>query len=276
VFSVVVPSFNHAAYLASGVVSALRSPLVEEVLLVDDGSRDRSPELIARLAGGPRVRELPGSGQNQGAALRLNQLVEAARCEWVAVLNSDDTFVAGRFEVLRRHCADEVDLVCGHLTIQDANGRVIGTKRGVDEPEYPFPADFDAAAHLARGSLLAPLANQNFIATTSNMVFRRSLHRRVGGFREYRYAHDWDFALRAAVLGRCRMLPHHLTVYRAHASNTISESKNAIREEVRRLFHAFLSDFPEAPRDPEVVRALRGNAYLDPAWLAAQVGPAEA
>jgi GT2 family glycosyltransferase len=276
VFSVIVPSFNHAPYLAAGVASALRSPLVEEVVLVDDGSRDGSRELVARLGSSTRVRALADSGENRGAARRLNQLVEAARCDWIAVLNSDDTFVAGRFEVLRRHCADDVDLVCGHLSIQDADGRVVGTKRGVDEPEYPFPAELDAVAHVERGSLIAPLANQNFIATTSNMVFRRSLHERVGGFRDYRYTHDWDFALRAAALGRCRMLPHYLTVYRTHASNTISESKSAIREEVQRLFQVFLGDFPEALRDPAVGCALRGNAYLDAAWLDAIAAPAEA
>jgi glycosyltransferase involved in cell wall biosynthesis len=41
-FSVLVPSFNHARYLAGGIVSALRSPLVTEILAVDDGSTDRS------------------------------------------------------------------------------------------------------------------------------------------------------------------------------------------------------------------------------------------
>ena len=270
-FSVLIPSFNHAPYLASGLVSALRSPLVTEILVVDDGSRDRSSEVLGQLASAwpDRVRALEGSGEeNLGAARRLEQLIEAANEEWVAVLNSDDSFVAGRFEVLRRHAVDGVDFLCGHLAIQDHNGRVFGTKRGVEEPEYPFPSDLDVIGHLERGDLVAPLANQNFIATTSNMVFRRSLHRRVGGFRDYRYAHDWDFALRAAALGTCRVLPHYLTVYRDHGSNTIRESKAATRAEVRRLFRDFVADFPALAQTGAVRCALAGNAYLGHEWMA--------
>jgi len=270
-FSVLVPSFNHAPYLTGGLVSALRSPLVTEILVVDDGSTDRSGEVLAQLAASwpDRVRELPGSGEeNLGAARRLDQLVDAANQEWVAVLNSDDTFVAGRFEVLRRHCTDDVDFLCGHLAIQDQNGHVFGTKRGVEEPEYPFPSGFDALAHLERGELLAPLANQNFVATSSNMVFRRSLHRRIGGFRDYRYTHDWDFALRAAAQGSCRALPHYLSIYRDHRSNTIHESKPATRAEVRSLFHDFIVDFPQLREDPEVRLALAGNRYLGSDWMA--------
>jgi len=269
-FSVLVPSFNHVRYLAGGIVSALRSPLVTEILAVDDGSTDRSSEVLAQLCASwpDRVRELPGSGEeNLGAARRLDQLVDAASQEWVAVLNSDDTFVAGRFDVLRRHCQGGVDFLCGHLAIQDENGHVFGTKRGVEEPEYPFPPGFDALAHLERGELLAPLANQNFVATSSNMVFRRSLHRRIGGFRDYRYTHDWDFALRAAALGGCRALPHYLSVYRDHGSNTIRESTLATRAEVRSLFRDFIADFPRLREDRAVRLALAGNHYLGADWM---------
>jgi glycosyltransferase involved in cell wall biosynthesis len=269
-FSVLIPSYRHACYLPAAVASALRSPLVDEVLLVDDDSRDGSRELIARLvAAWPgRVRELPGSGdENRGAATRLDELVQAASQEWVAVLNSDDVFVAGRFELARRHCAPEIGLLCGYLAIADAEGRVVGTKRGIHEPEYPWPSDLDPVAHLERGEVLPPLAHQNFVATTSNMVFTRSLHARVGGFRDYRYAHDWDFVLRAAALGAFRALPHYFTVYRSHGGNTIRESWEGIRAEVRRIFHDLLSDFPALRGDPAFVRALRTNRYLGSEWL---------
>lgn len=272
-FSVLIPSYRHARFLPAAVASALRSPLAAEILIVDDGSGDGSQELIDQLAGAwpDRVRALPGSGEeNRGAAARLEELVAAARSEWLAVLNSDDQFVPGRFELLRRHCAGVRGplLVCGHLAIVDEDGRAIGTKRGVHEPEYPWPPGFDPAACLDRGEVLPALAHQNFVATTSNMVFDRALHRQVGGFREYRYCHDWDFALRAAALGAVHVLPHYLTVYRSHGANTIRESQEANRAEVRRVFRDLLADFPALREMPAVVRALRANRYLGPAWLA--------
>src|SRR5215469_10829729 len=102
-FSVLIPSYNHRAYVADCVISAVRSPLVTEVLLVDDGSIDGSVELfdtLRRLS--PRVRILPSPpGENLGAHARLNQLVQAADNEWVAPLNSDDKLVPGRFEAVR-------------------------------------------------------------------------------------------------------------------------------------------------------------------------------
>lgn len=274
-FSVAIPSYNHRRYLVQAVSSALRSALVREVLLADDGSQDGSEDLIRLLeSSDPRVRRLPESGGgNLGAARRLDQLVLAARCEWVAVLNSDDALADGRFEVLRRWCRGAVRFVCGSLIVVDGEGRTLGTKKGVLEPEYPFPAAFDALDLVRRGDLVPLLVNQNFVATTSNMVFTRSLHAEIGGFRGFRYVHDWDFALRAAALGGVQVLPQFLSLYRIHAANTIKEAPSGVAGEVRALLRDFLADFPQLRDDARVVAGLRGNRYLDAAWWAEPTAP---
>lgn len=278
-FSVLVPHYRHGRFLAEGVASALRSPLVSEVLLVDDGSPDGSRAVVERLARAHpgRVRELPGSGAaNRGAARRLDELAAAARCDWLAVLNSDDAFTAGRFELVQRRARGGVEFVCGHLVIVDKDGRIVGTKKGVLQPEYPFPDGFDARALAARSALAPILANQNVIATTSNMVFTRALWERVGGFRDHRYVHDWDFALRAATCARCLYLPHPLAVYRLHRRNTITGGGAGIAEEVRALFDALLAEQPALREDPDFERGLRGNRYLDTAWFDAHPPPVRA
>src|SRR6516225_5728882 len=103
-FSVVVPSYNHHRFLVDAVMSALRSPLVTELLLVDDGSTDRSRELLPVLRNlDPRVRILDEANtSNLGAHSRINQLVAAASAQWVSILNSDDLFASGRFEAITR------------------------------------------------------------------------------------------------------------------------------------------------------------------------------
>lgn len=264
-FSVVIPSYNHAPYLPQAVLSALRSPWVSEVLVVDDGSTDDSADQIARLAASHprRIRDLTGrSDGNRGAHERLNQLVAAARCEWVAVLNSDDAFTPGRFELLRQRCRDGVEFVCGQLLIMDERGRAVGTKRGVEQPEYPFPRELDVP-DLAKRQRLAPLlANQNFVATTSNAVFTRALHERLGGFRAFHYVHDWDFALRASLLGRCLYVPHFLSLYRSHPANSIKTDPAAIEAEVRRLMADVREDFPMCGADRDFAAGLAGNRYL--------------
>lgn len=272
-FSVVIPSFRHVRYLAEGILSALTSRDVAEVLIVDDGSADGSRELIDQLvrSHSGRVRELENEvDRNLGAARRLDQLVAGARCDWIAVLNSDDLFVPGRFELLRQRCTRDVRFVCGHLLIIDRDARHVGTKRGILEPEYPFPPSIDPSRHLARGDLLPLLANQNFIATTSNMVFRRELHAEVGGFGDYRYVHDWDFAMRAAIDGGLLYLPHFLSMYRQHGANTISENRELVAAEVQAMFRRVLRDFPDLRSNSMLVAGLRGNPYLGPEWLVAE------
>lgn len=265
-FSVAIPVYNHRAYVLEGLVSALRARLVTEILVVDDGSRDGSADLLERIAAphGARVRNLtPPGGGNAGAHARLNQLVEAARQPWVAVLNSDDSFLPDRFAACAvRVRKTKVDFVAGHVLIMDEESRPLGRKRGPLDPEYPFPPGFDVAGLLARNDLLPLLANQNFIATTSNMMFTKALWERVGGFADYRYVHDWDFALRAAALGVPLYLPQYLTRYRVHASNTIRESTERVDLEVTEVFRRFRADFPELMARPEVLAALASNRHV--------------
>jgi glycosyltransferase involved in cell wall biosynthesis len=263
-FSVLIPSYDHAAFLPAAIISALRSRWVEEVLVADDGSADGSCEILERIAGDCRVRRIAAPGPGRlGAALRLDALVAAARCEWVAVLDSDDVFVPGRFEALARICmAGGVSFLAGELLVIDESGAAIGPKRGPLDPEYPFPAEVDVAAKLARHELLDLLANQNFVATTSNMTFTRTLHDRVGGFRELRYAHDWDFALRACLHGLPRWVPQPLSMYRRHPRNTIARDRAVSAGEVRSLFRNLLAEFPDLKARPDFARGLRGNRYL--------------
>ena len=266
-FSVVIPVYNHVAFLSEAVGSALRSPLVTEVLLLDDGSRDGSAKLAAELAASDRrIRNLtpPGAG-NRGAHSRLNELVGAASCDWIAVLNSDDAFIADRFEVIT---ADpqfaNSDFVFGNLLMMNERGSLVGAKRGPFDTGTPFPRFFNVAAMVAAGRFLELLAHQNYLGTTSNMVFRKDLHARIGGFQRYRYVHDWDFALRAVAIGRALYVQRYITAYRVHSHNTIAESVAGVNLEARDLFDRFVMDFPQIAALAEFRAALEVNVNLTP------------
>lgn len=263
-FSVIIPVYNHAGYILSAVASALVSPLVTEVLVCDDGSSDASADLLKTLArSDPRVKDLTDNPPtNAGAHNRLNQLCRAATNEHLAVLNSDDHFVPGRFDLCRQlFRLHNPDLICGHLLIMSGDSSVFGTKRGVFQPEYPYPPSLDLDERLAAQDVLTLLASQNFVATTSNMVFTRSLFDRVGGFADYRYAHDYDFILRACILGKVHYTPHYLTTYRVHRTNTISESGSLSRvhAELRVIFQRLLADFPHLRTRPDFLDTMRAR-----------------
>jgi len=271
VFTVCIPSFNHRHFLVECTLSALRSPLVTEVLLVDDGSSDRSPELFPLLQSfSPRVRILPtpfgeSPGENLGAHARINQLVTAAANEWVAVLNSDDQFVAGRFEavarIAQRHSAD---LLFGDLVLIDGEGRRLGERNALRHNEVAWPATWDLNKMAQEGAWVPILCLQNIMATTTNMVFTKTLHAQIGGFRDLRYCHDWDFALRAALAARVQYVPAMMALYRLHQGNTIKEASDRVQREVRRMLAGVVQDVAPLRDDPALRRVLAANHYLAP------------
>jgi glycosyltransferase involved in cell wall biosynthesis len=241
-FSVVIPIYNHAMFIAQAVRSALRCPLVDEVLLLDDGSSDGSAEIAARLAAAHRGRlrnVTPTDGRNRGAHYRLNELVGLAEQQWIAVLNSDDIFVPGRFEaVVQDPGFSKCDFAFGNVLLIDDRGSLKGAKLG--------PFDFGLYQHGQPDSnrLMALLCLENFVVSTSNMIFRKALHIHVRGFSPFRYVHDWDFALRAMALGRSLYVRRFLTAYRVHSRNTIKEKKEGVDLEITTMLDRFLFEFP--------------------------------
>jgi glycosyltransferase involved in cell wall biosynthesis len=236
-FSAVIPIYNHARFVRQAIWSALRCSLVREILIIDDGSQDGSARIAQEMAAAhpDRVRNLtPLSGGNRGAHARLNELVDAAQSEWIAVLNSDDVFVSNRFEAMVRDPAFiECDFLFGNLLFMNERGALIGAKRGPLDSWTPFRPSRELLRMVAERRFADLLSDQNYLVTTSNMVFRKSLHARLGGFRSYRYVHDWDFALRAMTGGRAVYLQRFLTGYRIHSSNTIFESEQKALAETR-------------------------------------------
>jgi glycosyltransferase involved in cell wall biosynthesis len=273
-FTVLIPVYNHRAFLMNCVLSAVKSSLVSEVLLVDDGSSDCSADLFPLVCAiDNRVRVIEdGRPVNRGAPARLNQLAEAAQSDWLSVLNSDDLFAAGRFDaIVRAVVRGGVDLFFGDLVIVDGHGRRQSLRNPIRHNEVPWPAGWDADALADRGGWLTLLGVQNIVATTTNMIFNKQIFRKVGGFREYRYCHDWDFAVRCAIEGKIRYAPLMLSMYRLHATNTIKEARNSVVWDVRHMFANLRADYPRIFADASIQQALRYNPYLasrEPAALA--------
>ena len=267
-FSVVIPVYNHERFLREAVESALKSELVKEVLLCDDGSKDGSAELCARLAREHPDRVRDHSDQtsvNRGAHNRLNQLCLLTSQPWIRVLNSDDFFLPRSFETIRMLAhTQSATCISGSMLICDEKSMIRGTKKGVTDPEYPLPIAPPIKPLLKNQEVLKLLLNQNFIATTSNMAFTRELFDKIGGFSDFRYAHDLDFALRATMHGNAIHTSAYLTTYRMHDSNTISEASPHMDGEIFRLYARFLHDFPKVEENIEALHLLNHNKHIEP------------
>jgi glycosyltransferase involved in cell wall biosynthesis len=112
--SVIIPAYNREAYLAEAIESALGQTLPpDEIIVVDDGSSDRTAE-IARSYG-REVRCI--SQENQGAGVARNAGVKEAQGSLIAFLDSDDLWLDRKLEAqaafLRMH--PETDMVFCHM-----------------------------------------------------------------------------------------------------------------------------------------------------------------
>jgi glycosyltransferase involved in cell wall biosynthesis len=242
--SVVIPSYNHGRYIAAAVRSVLAQSMGDfELIVIDDGSTDDSLTVLARFDD-PRMRVI--AQENQGAHAAINAGLGQARGEYLAILNSDDAYHPERLARLVNALRDDqrAGLAASYVEIIDADGFVVGVKHGHrDLSPYALPhpeRSFRAGEDLRRA-----LTTENYLATTSNFVFRRDVWRAVGDFRPLRYTHDWDFALRVARRYDLVLLPQPLVQYRVHAANTIRE---------RGVLLAFESCWCQAVHLPMIMR----------------------
>src|SRR5947199_8414115 len=91
-----MPAYNYARYLREAIDSALGqtcAPL--EVIVVDDGSTDETPEVLSSY--GDRIRVI--RQQNQGVAVARNAGIAAAGGDYLAFLDSDDIWYPRKLEL---------------------------------------------------------------------------------------------------------------------------------------------------------------------------------
>jgi glycosyltransferase involved in cell wall biosynthesis len=205
--SVLITSYKHERWLRECVDSALGQTYSDqEVIVVDDNSPDSSPEILRSY--GDRIR-LQLNSQNRGTYGVLDQALELATGEFVAVLNSDDVWHPEKIERQVAGMGDCVLSYTGGMFIDDDGAEIHGKPMGwappTALPEHPF----------------AKLIENNFIIASSAML-STSVAREVGGFDDgFKNIGDWNMWLKMAERGSFAFTPGVLTKYRIHGFNTI-------------------------------------------------------
>ena len=211
--SVIIPAYNHEAYVGEAIASVLAQELADfELIVIDDGSTDATAERIQAFDD-PRIRFF--RQENRGAAATLNRGLELARGRYLAILNSDDRYHSER---LRR--------LITFLEQASGPGLVFSGVRVIDAASRKQAAPWVARGteYFQRtGDLFTAVLRDNFICSTSNLVFHRDLLARTGNFLSLRYCHDLDFIFQALAVGPVFWEPDNLLDYRVHDSNTIGE-----------------------------------------------------
>lgn len=234
--SVIIPSYNHEKYIEECIGSVLGQTHTElELIIIDDGSKDKSVSLIKKF-NDPRLHLY--EQENQGAHVAINRGLSLAKGDIITILNSDDVFAKERFaECVAVFQKENVDFITTWIEVVDDKTRKLGVKKGwqnmlpwqVESPKKSFAATDDYKLN----ALMT-----NFVSTTSNMIFRREVFEKIGGMRNLRFAHDWDFLLRVCESFQCKELPKPLMKYRIHGNNTISSSRKWMLFEICWIFAA--------------------------------------
>lgn len=259
--SVVIPSYNHAAYVEQAVRSALAQEVDGlELLVVDDGSTDDSVEIVRGIAD-RRLRLL--TQDNKGAPAAINRGLHAAGGEHLSVLNSDDRYAPGRLAAALAvfRSSPEVALVGSWIELIDETGRALAVKEGFSNLD-PWPVAEPTRTFKADGDLRTALLMQNYWATTSNYVFPSSVFAWHGPFRPLRYAHDWDFALRVQLAQPAHLIPKPLLQYRVHGRNTINEDHAAMVYEICWVLAVHLPRYLRSPEFWDAGEARRTDQLL--------------
>ncbi len=264
--AVVVPLYNHERYVTAALQSLVgQTAAAAEIVVIDDGSDDngfaRAEECLRDV---PDCRLLRQA--NAGAHAAINRAVAMTTAPYIAVLNSDDLFVPDKLAWCQEIIAalPGVSLIAGRVGLIGARGERL--TRG---PSAEWLARAEAFAERTGLEQLA-LLHENFIATTSNMVFSRTLWQYVGGFSALRYCHDLDFLMRAFDHGRVARDKARLHVlYRVHAGNTIEEDRAKLRTELAAVIAASLCQSgdrllpPGGPAFAACIDMLRANRLAE-------------
>jgi glycosyltransferase involved in cell wall biosynthesis len=227
--SVVMTVYNAEPYLRDAIDSILRQTFGGfEFIIVNDGSTDRSPEILNEIARiDPRVRLI--SRGNTGIVAAANEGIAAARGQYLARMDADDVSLPRRFE-------RQVEYLDAHPDCVVVGSRVMNT----DPHGIPVAPSEHALTHAEIDAQLMTVGGGWALLQPATMM-RLEAVRKVGGYRgAYNISEDHDLFLRLAEVGTVANLPDVLFHYRRRydgASHTHLHQLAEAKEKVLREAH---------------------------------------
>jgi glycosyltransferase involved in cell wall biosynthesis len=204
--SVILPVYNGARYVAAAIESVFAQTYRDwELLIVDDGSADGTPAVLARYADRPGVTLI--RQENTGLAGARNAGIRQARGDLLGLLDADDEWLPGFLAAFVALAAQRPEAVVfyGSARCMDAEGR--------DLPQVA------AIPPAASSDLYATLLRANFL-NSSAVVARRAAVVEAGLFdASLRSCEDWDLWLRLSRTQSFAYVPGSLVRFRLHGGS---------------------------------------------------------
>ena len=217
--SIIIPAYNQAAFLGQAIDSALGQANADvEVIVVDDGSTDETPAVIARYEGNPRFQSI--RQPNAGLPATRNRGLAAATGEYICFLDSDDFFAPDK-------CAKQAAL----LDARPELGFVYCDITIVDQASQPKPdqPSINQIQRTLSGNIFPALMMGGYFPPHTVMI-RKTVLEAVGAFDPALGGHaDYDLWLRAAAVHPAAFLDEKLAFYRDWG-NSMSKNREHMDE----------------------------------------------
>ncbi len=227
--SVVLAAYEGEAFLGAQLASIsgqTRPP--DEVVIVDDGSADRSVPIVrAWAAGQPFAVRIEAGERNQGAKAAFARAIDLATAEVIVLSDQDDVWLPHRLEDLERAFSRDADLglAFADAVLVDAAGKELGGTLWES-----LGLDAGRRAAYARDPFAALVARNDVTGAAS--AFRASLRHLVLPIPPG-WMHDGWIAIVAAAAAPVRLLDRPAILYRQHGGNLIGARATTLGEDVR-------------------------------------------
>jgi glycosyltransferase involved in cell wall biosynthesis len=201
-FSIVTPNYNMGQYLPDTIESVLNNiEQGDEYFIIDGGSNDCSIQVIRSYES-----DLSGwiSEQDNGYPHALEKGFTKCKGELLCWINSGDLLLEGALEEAKREIVERgADLIFGDDLFIDEDGKVLSLSRGKVR------------------SLRKIMLYGGWTPLQDACFWRRSLYEACGGIdSRLKFAADYDFFLRASILGNCVYTPTVFSAFRKHENQT--------------------------------------------------------
>lgn len=259
--SVIIPAYNAESYVLEAVRSALAQDYTPiEILLVDDGSTDRTVERVQIAA--PKVRII--RQKNAGVAAARNTGLREAQGSYITFLDADDGWFSGKLSAQVRYLQShpEVGLIFHHWKVWKPDFDGVYRLPQVDsiKPKVEQSVEPDLTGWLYLSLLLDCKVH------TSTVMIRREVIDKVGFFdADLVSGEDYDYWLRISRVCEMHKLPETYSFYR-RVEGSLSNKPKSINYEYEVISRALLkwgSASPDGRIMPyrHIARRLAGLAF---------------
>lgn len=209
-----MPSYNHVAFVGEAIQSILDQSFQDfDIVVTDDGSRDGTPDIIAKFSD-PRIK-LEVFSENRGGVIAGNSALRRASGKYIARLNSDDFFLPDKLEkqVSFLEANPDIAAVFGLPRLIDEGGKPFAD--GYQEFTFPFPHPRPSREEWLRFFFL-----KGNCLCFPTVLIRRSIFDEIG-LLDPRLANlpDLDMWVRLCMKHDIYVMQTELTAFRKHKRN---------------------------------------------------------